>query len=78
MSTSAGVAVIARKPAQQAAQMQKRFNQRVDARARAAGATPIRVSLPVKGTHFKLQKILALPGDKLWFEVAYTGWKVAR
>jgi len=78
MSTSAGVAVIASKPAQQAAQMQKRFNQRVDARARAAGATPIRVSLPVKGTHFKLQKILALPGDKLWFEVAYSGWKVAR
>jgi len=78
MSTSAGVAVIARKPAQQAAQMQKRFNQRVDARAKAAGATPIRVSLPVKGTHFKLQKILALPGDKLWFEVGYSGWKVAR
>jgi len=78
MSTSAGVAIIARKPAQQAAQMQKRFNQRVDARARAAGATPIRVSLPVKGTHFKLQKILALPGDKLWFEVGYSGWKVAR
>jgi len=78
MSTSAGVAVIARKPAQQAAQMQKRFNQQVDARARATGATPIRVSLPVKGTHFKLQKILALPGDKLWFEVGYSGWKVPR
>ena len=78
MSTSAGVAVIASKPAQQAAQMQKRFNQRVDAQARAEGATPIRVSLPVKGTHFKLQKILALPGDKLWFEVVYSGWKVAR
>ena len=77
MSTSAGVAVVARKPAQEAAQMQKRFNQKVDARARAAGATPIRVSLPVKGTHFMLQKILALPGDKLWFEVAYSGWKVA-
>ena len=46
--------------------------------AKAAGATPIRVTLPVKGTHFKLQKILALPGDKLWFEVGYTGWKVAR
>ena len=78
MSTSAGVAVVARKPAREAAKMQKRFNQRVDARARAAGATPIRVSLPVKGTHFKLQKILALPGDKLWFEVAYSGWKVAK
>jgi hypothetical protein len=78
MSTSAGVAIVARKPAKEAAQMQQRFNQRVDARAKAAGATPIRVTLPVKGTHFKLQKILALPGDKLWFEVGYTGWKVAR
>ncbi|MDP6637473.1 MAG: hypothetical protein QGG42_21450 [Phycisphaerae bacterium] len=78
MSTSAGAAVVARKPSQEAAQMQKRFNKRVDAQARAAGATPIRVSLPVKGTHFKLQKILALPGDKLWFEVGYSGWKVAR
>jgi hypothetical protein len=77
MSTSAGAAIVARKPAQQAALMQKRFNQRVDAQARAAGATPIRVSLPVKGTPFKLQKILALPGDKLWFNVAYSGWKVA-
>ncbi len=77
MSTSAGAAIVARKPAQQAALMQKRFNKRVDAQARAAGDTPIRVSLPVKGTHFKLQKILALPGDKLWFNVAYSGWKVA-
>jgi len=61
MSTSAGAAIIARKPAAEAAEMQKRFNKQVDAQARAAGATPIRVSLPVKGTHFKLQKILALP-----------------
>jgi len=78
MSTSAGVAVVARQPAKEAVKMQKRFNQRVDQAARAVGDTPIRVSLPVKGTHFKLQKILALPGDKLWFEVAYSGWKVAR
>ncbi len=77
MSTSAGATIVARKPAAEAAQMQKRFNKRVDAQARAAGATPIRVSLPVKGTHFKLQKILALSGDKLWFEVGYSGWKVA-
>jgi len=77
MSTSAGAAIVARKPAAEAAQMQKKFNQRVDAKARAAGATPIRVTLPVKGTHFKLQKILALPGDKLWLGVAYSGWKVA-
>ena len=78
MSTSTGAAIIARQPAQQAAQMQKRFNRQVDARARAAGATPIRVTLPVKGMHFKLQKILALPGDKLWFQVAYSGWAAAR
>jgi len=78
MSTSAGAAVIARKPERQAAQMQNQFNRRADAQARAVGATPIRVRLPVKGTHFRLQKILALPGDKLWFQVAYRGWTVAR
>jgi len=41
MSTSAGAAIIARKPAAEAAEMQKRFNKQVDAQARAAGATPI-------------------------------------
>ena len=47
------------------------------ARAKAAGATPIRVRLPVNGQLFKLEKILALPQDKLFFGVAYREWKPA-
>ena len=58
--------------------MQKQFDRRVDARLKATGATPIRVRLPIKGKLFRLQKILALPGDKLYFQVEYSGWKVAK
>ena len=78
LSTSAGAVVVARKPAAQAAAMQKQFDRRADARLKATGATPIRVRLPIKGKLFRLQKILALPGDKLYFQVEYSGWKVAK
>ena len=40
------------------AAMAQQFQNRVEAEARAEGRTPIRVSLPVKGKLFKLQKIL--------------------
>ena len=52
-------------------------NQRADSQARATGVTPIRVKLPLHGTRFRLEKILALPGDALWFKVNYSGWKPA-
>ncbi|MBL7133909.1 MAG: hypothetical protein ISS78_07415 [Phycisphaerae bacterium] len=78
LSTSAGAVVVAAKPAAQAAAMQKQFDRRADARLRATGVTPIRVRLPIKGKLFRLQKILALPGDKLYFQVEYRGWKVAK
>ena len=55
--------------------MQKAFDVQVDTRARAAGATPIRVRLPINGKLFKLEKILALPNDKLFFELKYSGWE---
>lgn len=59
----------------QAQQMQQQFEQQIEQRAKAAGATPIRVRLPVDGQLFRLEKILALPGDKLFFTVSYSNWK---
>jgi len=56
------------------AAMAQQFQARVEAEARAEGRTPIRVSLPVKGKLFKLQKILAMPEEKLFFEVVYRDW----
>ena len=61
-----------------AAAMQRQFDRRAQARVRKTGQTPIRVRLPIHGNLFKLQKILALPGDKLWFQVDYSGWKVPK
>jgi len=66
------------RPAKQLAAMQQRMDTQMAARARAAGATPIRVRLPINGRCFKLQKILALPQDELYFEVQYSGWKAAK
>jgi len=78
LAAGAGAEVIKRSAAKQVAQMQQQMDRRVDAKARAAGATPIRVRLPIKGTLFKLEKILALPTDKLWFQVKYRDWQVAK
>jgi len=64
-------------PTQQAEQLQQMADARHDAAAAAAGVTPIRVKLPIGGKRFRLEKILALPGDELWFEVVYKGWKPA-
>ena len=55
-------------------QMQQQFDVRVDTEAKAAGATPIRVRLPIDGKLFKLEKILALPEEKLFFELQYQNW----
>ncbi len=62
----------------QAANMQQSADFRADAEAKAAGGTPIRVRLPLNGKLFKLEKILALPQDQLWFDVQYSGWKPAK
>lgn len=61
--------------AQETRQMAEQFAARVEAQTRAAGGSPIRVSLPVNGRLFKLEKILALQQDELWFELEYSGWK---
>ncbi len=62
----------------QAQQMDEQVQQRVERQARAAGVEPIRVRLPIKGKLFKLEKLLALPQDALWFEVHYRGWDPAK
>ncbi len=73
-----GVKPIQPNPAQQVKQMDQQFNRQAVAEARAAGAAPIRVKLPVNGKLFKLEKILALPSDTLYFSVQYKGWKVSK
>lgn len=66
--------VVAQQADVQAKQMQEEFTRRTEGDARAAGVTPIRVSLPIGGRQFKLEKILALIGDRLYFTVEYSGW----
>ena len=78
LSSGRGAAVVRRDAAKQTAGMQEAFNRRVDAAAKAAGAAPIRVRLPINGKLFKLEKVLAMPADKLFFEVQYRNWKVAK
>jgi hypothetical protein len=76
LSTGRGAAVVKRDAAEETRQMEKQFRGRVEAEARKAGATPIRVSLPIGGTLYRLEKILALPGDALWFQLDYSGWAI--
>jgi len=78
LSAAPGRPVVRVDASKEAAKMQKKVAAQIDARARAAGATPIRVRLPLNGKLFKLEKILALPGDSLWFELTYSGWKIAK
>ncbi len=77
LATARGAEVVPANAQAQLAQIERKINTQAAARARAAGATPIRVRLPINGKLFKLEKILALPGDKLWFQVQYSRWKVA-
>jgi len=77
LAAGQGPQVVAVDAQAQAVQMEEQMQTRVDQQARAAGATPIRVRLPINGQLFKLEKILALPQDALWFEVSYRGWEPA-
>jgi len=61
--------------AEQAAQvLQAAAQAQADTRAVAAGATPIRVDLPLDGTLIRLEKILVLD-EPLYVDVEYTGWE---
>ncbi|MBM4037401.1 MAG: hypothetical protein FJ290_02710 [Planctomycetes bacterium] len=70
--------VVVRDAEKQAQQMDQQVQERVERQARAAGVEPIRVQLPLQGKLFKLEKLLALPQDALWFEVHYRGWEPAK
>ncbi|MCJ7543348.1 MAG: hypothetical protein MUP47_02090 [Phycisphaerae bacterium] len=61
-------------PEQQAQALQQVADVRAEAEGRATGATPIKVHLPIEGKLFKLEKILATPGDELYFDVEYANW----
>ncbi len=78
VTPAAGATPILANPAKQVQQMDVQFNRQAAAEAKAAGSAPIRVKLPVNGKLYKLEKILALPQDKLFFTVQYKGWKVAK
>ena len=78
MATGPGAEVVEANAAQQAAQMQQQFDQRAAQQARTAGATPISVRLPINGQLFKLEKILALPDEQVWFKVQYRDWEPAK
>ena len=77
MSADRGGKVVVRDAARRAQRMQKQFNVKMTTEAQAAGVTPIRVRLPINGKIFKLEKILALPGDNLYFDVVYSDWKAS-
>jgi hypothetical protein len=47
---------------------------KADATTAAAGATPIRVNLPIDGQLFRLEKILVLD-EPLFVDVHYSGWE---
>jgi hypothetical protein len=71
--------VVAKLDVQQQAQgMQKQFEGKMEQEAKDKGVTPIRVRLPLDGQLFKLEKILALPGDAIYFDLDYSDWKPAR
>jgi hypothetical protein len=61
--------------AEQAAMaIQQAAQAKADAETAGAGATPIRVNLPIDGQLFRLEKILVLD-EPLFINVGYSGWK---
>ena len=63
------------RPEAQAKQLQKQFDRRVEAAAVAAGVTPIRVNLPIRGEIFRFEKILVMEGDDLYIKFQYSNWE---
>ena len=78
MAADRGGRIVVRDAAKQARAMQQQFDVKMASEARAVGVTPIRVRLPIDGKLFKLEKILALPGDDLYFNVEYSDWKASK
>ncbi len=59
-----------------AQELQSQMDARVQAEAAAGGSSAIRVRLPLNGKQYCFERILALPSDKLWFEMTYSNWAV--
>ena len=59
--------------ANQAEQLQRAAVRRQEAKAVAAGVTPIRVRLPVRGQLFRFEKILVID-EPLHIDFQYSGW----
>jgi hypothetical protein len=78
LSTGPGAEVVQREAGKQVEQMQQQVQARVEAEARAAGRTPIRVRLPIEGKLYKLEKILVLPQEEVYFKLQYRGWEPAK
>jgi len=74
-STSRGQVVYENADAQ-ARELQQQVDARVQAEVAAAGGSAIRVRLPINGKQYCFERILVLPGDKLWFEMPYSNWQV--
>ena len=60
--------------AAQAQQLQEQYTKRLEAEAVAAGVTPIRVTLPLRGKMFRFERILVLD-EELWASFQYSGWE---
>ena len=75
LSAGRGAEVVQRDLAGETQKLNEEFVRRGEAQAQAEGRSPIRVSLPINGKLYKLEKILALPNDELGFAVKYSGWK---
>jgi len=58
----------------QAKQLQEEVTRRMEAAAVAAGVTPIRVDLPIRGRLFRFEKILVFD-EALWIGFHYSGWE---
>ena len=78
LSTGPGPEAVRSSAAGQVVRMQRQMDARVEAEARKTGATPIRVRLPLNGKLFRLEKILVLQKENVFFRVQYRGWKVAK
>lgn len=75
MAAGPGAEAVRLDAAKQAQTLQRQVDAKVEAQAKAAGATPIKVELPVTGKLFRLEKILVLPCDQMYFEVLYRHWQ---
>ena len=78
LSAGRGGEVANRDVAAETQKLNEEFVRRGEAQAQAEGHSPIRVSLPINGKLFKLEKILALPNDELGFTLKYSGWKTGK